>query len=112
MGRTIKICMAGFGNVAISFLSLLLQKESELMSDYQCKFILTAVSTLHKGTLINTDGLDIRSVIKTVKETNGFDRDSRCFSECGVCEMIDGSGADLFIELTSLSIEDGEPASS
>ena len=34
--KTIKICMAGFGNVGVRFTRLLLEKERELRDDYGC----------------------------------------------------------------------------
>lgn len=110
MTKNINFCMAGFGNVGVRFMELLLEKESEIRAKYDCEFHLTGISTRTKGTLLNPDGLDMRKILAANYATDRFDQTDAAFVACGTEEMIDKADADLFIEATTLSIEDGEPA--
>ena len=104
--------MAGFGNVGREFSKLLLDKREELFKVYGTRLVLAGVSTRSKGTLISDGekGLDIRAVLDMDDREHRFDRKSPYFVDCGVPEMIERCGADVFMELTTLSINDGEPA--
>jgi homoserine dehydrogenase len=111
MNKTIKFCMAGFGNVGKRFARLLLEKERELRSEYGCEMRLTGLCTRSKGALINPKGLDLKKIVERYSSGGGhFDEEGADYMRCGVKTMIETAGADLLIELTTLSIEDGEPA--
>lgn len=112
MSRIIKYCMAGFGNVGVRFARLLLEKEAELRAEYGCEMRLTGICTRSKGTLINSEGLDLEKILAMNEETGRFDEKDDDFVRCGTETMIAASEADLLIELTTLSIDDGEPAAS
>lgn len=112
MLKTIRFCMAGFGNVGAKFIELLVEKESELLRDYNCRLLLTGVSTRTKGTLMSAEGLSLQRVLAMNKELGRFDSGDAAFKKSSTAEMIATARAELFIELTSLSIRDGEPATS
>ena len=104
--------MAGFGNVGRELCGLLLDKSSELTETYGCNLLLTGVSTRSKGTLVNPEGLDMEKILVMDERFGRFDAQNKDFCSCEVNGMIDTCGADLFMELTTLSIKDGEPATS
>ena len=111
--KTIKVCMAGFGNVGVRFTRLLLEKERELREDYGCGILVTGVCTRSKGTMMNPRGLDLGALLIMNEELGRFDSEHPDFvSGCDTHGMITAAGADLFIELSTLSIGDGEPAAS
>ena len=43
MERTVKICMAGFGNVGVRFARMLLEHERSLRDEYNCRVVVTGV---------------------------------------------------------------------
>ncbi len=111
--KTIKICMAGFGNVGVRFTRLLLEKERELRDDYGCRVLVTGVCTRSKGTMMNPRGLDLGGLLIMNGELGRFEPEHPDFvSGCDTHAMIASAEADLFIELSTLSIGDGEPATS
>jgi homoserine dehydrogenase len=112
MDKKLKICVAGFGNVGKEFCRLLVGKRRELRSEYGCDISLTGVSTRSKGTLMDTEGIEIEEILSMDERLGRFDPNDKRFSDRDVFEMIEKSGADAFIELTTLSIKDGQPATS
>lgn len=111
--KTVKICMAGFGNVGVRFARLLLEKERELRDEYGCEALVTGVCTRSKGTMMNPRGLDLGALLIMNGELGRFEAEHPDFvSDCDTHGMIAAAEADLFIELSTLSIGDGEPASS
>lgn len=113
MEKSVKICMAGFGNVGVRFARMLLEKEQELREKFGTRATLTGVCTRSRGAVINPNGLDIGALLIMKEELGRFDSEYPGYAAgCGALEMINESGADVFVELTPLSIKDGEPASS
>ncbi len=110
MSKNIKFCMVGFGSVGVRFAELLLEKEKELQEEFGCRVQLTGICTRSKGALINHNGMDIRKILKMNEKSRRFDPQSKDFVVCDTSEMITRSGADLMIELSTISIEDGQPA--
>ena len=111
MVRIIKFCMAGFGNVGVRFAELLIEKKEELARDYGIEMKLTGVCTRSKGALIDRGGLALEKVLEMNGRLGRFDENDTAFRRAGALEMIETAGAELFLELTTLSIGDGEPAS-
>ncbi len=110
MSKNIKFCMVGFGNVGVRFVELLLEKETQLREEFDCRLQLTGICTRSKGTLINHEGIHMKELLEMNERLNRFDPRSADFVACDTSEMIARSGADLMIELSTISIEDGQPA--
>jgi len=104
--------MTGFGNVGRGFCRLLQSRKEELSEKYQCEVFIVGISTLSKGALINADGVDIDNAFHMYESQNRFDRGCADYSDCSPVEMIGACGADVFIELSTLSVKDGQPATS
>ena len=110
MTKIIKFCVAGFGNVGARFMKLLLEKEAQLKEEYDCEMCLTGICTRSKGALLNSGGIAIKEVLEMNEKLGRFDPGRTDFVSCDTSEMIRRADAELFIELTTLSISDGEPA--
>lgn len=101
--------------MAKRFLRLLQEKEGYLADEYGCDFLLTGVCSPSRGILVKSDGLSIDTLWDMEETRRKFDGMTEFFAswgERGALEMIDRCEADVFIELSTLSIEDGEPATS
>lgn len=107
-----RLCLSGFGAVGQRFAQLLLEKESDLAERCDLRVRITGISTPSRGTLINQNGLDLRRILEAQKKERRFDASAGEYSPCGVMEMLDKVRADVFCEMSTLSIEDGEPAAS
>ncbi len=110
--RTFRFCMAGFGNVGKRLLRLLEEKSSYLAHEWGCEFVLTGVSTPSRGTLLCDAGLPVDELFDMDTRLGRFDPASAHFAACDTLSMIERAHADVFIELSTLSIKDGEPATS
>lgn len=113
--KTLGLCMAGFGNVGKRFLRLLQEKEAYLADTYGYRFLLTGVCSPSRGILAKDDGLSIDELISFAETGRKFETLPEHFTpwgERGALEMIDRCRADVFLELSTLSIRDGEPATS
>lgn len=113
--KTLRLCIAGFGNVTKRFLRLLQEKEAYLAETYGYGFSIIGVCSPSRGILAGGDGLSIDGLFEMDETRYKFDGLAEFFSpwdERGALAMIDRCQADVFIELSTLSIKDGEPATS
>ena len=110
MKKELKICMAGFGNLGKRFAQLLMEKEEYLLKEFGCSFAVTGISTRTRGTLINTNGINLQHALDMIEQNGRFSADYPDYTTLGTEEMIKNAGADIFIELSTLSVADGQPA--
>ena len=113
--KTLRLCFAGFGNVTKRFLRLLQEKEAYLAETYGYGFSVTGVCSPSRGILVKDDGLSIDRLFEMDETHRNFAGLTEFFipwDERGALAMIDRCKADVFIELSTLSIKDGEPATS
>jgi homoserine dehydrogenase len=104
--------MTGFGNVGRKFCRLIQSKQDEILKYYGYEIILTGICTRSKGLLVNPEGLDIDEIFAMNEKNQRFAVDSPYYMQGDSFEMIEKSGANIFIELSTLSIDDGQPATS
>lgn len=104
MEKTIRICMAGFGHVGQRFCRLLQEQAAQLAQNYHCQILLTGVCTRSKGLLLHPDGLDLTQILTSPwQQLPGW-------RSGNVLDMIACAQADIFLELTTLDIKKGQPA--
>jgi len=108
--KEIKLCLAGFGAVSKRFCSLLQKKEEALASDFGVKVKISGVCSPSRGAMIDANGLSIEQLFQMENEYRHFDNSHPAYRNSDTLGMIGESGADVFVELTTLSIKDGEPA--
>lgn len=104
--------MAGFGNVGKRFCELLVEKQEYLQNNYDYTILITGIATRSKGTLVNSNGIDLAKVLYMMNTIGKFDSSYKDYIVCDSLGMIEKSASDIFIELSTLSMEDGEPATS
>lgn len=112
MNKTLKICMAGFGNVGRNFCKLIQSKQKEIRNDFGYQIIFTGICTKSMGAIVNRQGIDIDEILLMVEKDQKFDTGRSDYLNGDAFTMIENSGADVFCELSSLSITDGQPATS
>lgn len=105
-----RLVLIGFGNVAREFARLLLLKQGWLQKKLGLSFEIVAITTKSRGALMSDKGLDLEKALRlreTIGTLEGYGPESTDLSTLGV---IEGCGADLMVELTTLNVDSGRPA--
>lgn len=108
--RKLKICLIGFGNAGKEFCRMIIQKNEEILLQYGYDILVTGIATRSRGALINHSGINLKRALEEVSEHGKFSTDNPEYCEKSSLEMISASHADVMIELSTLSIHDGQPA--
>ena len=108
--KKLAICMIGFGNAGKEFCRMLEQKKEEIKNTYNCNVIVTAISTKSRGSLFDSSGVDINRALSQIEAEGEFSQKNPQRIDSTAIEMIKKSKADVLIELSTLSIKDGQPA--
>lgn len=108
--KELKLCVIGFGNAGKEFCRLLLQKQAEIKEVYGCNVLITDIATRSKGTLSNNKGIDLQGTLEEVEAEGKFAGDNPDLARKESVQAIKESNADAIIELSTLSIKDGQPA--
>ena len=107
--KTVKLCLIGFGNSSREFCRILLERKDRITELTGNKVEVVAVATKSRGNLVNPDGLDLEKLLKIAGSTSGF-HGHPSLVQIGTVDVIEESRADVLIELSTLSIKDGQPA--
>lgn len=106
----LRFAFVGFGKVTREFSRLLLCKREWLQRERGLDFDVMAIATRTHGSLISEEGLDLERAL-SLREASGtlkgYGPESTGLT---ALEIIEGCGADLMVELTTLNIESGRPA--
>lgn len=108
--KELKLCMVGFGNVGREFCRLLLEKRNEIKEIYNYDVKITDIATKSKGTLSNRNGIDLCRALKEVEKTGIFAINNPDIANDNSINTVKSSYADVLVELSTLSIKDGQPA--
>ena len=108
--KEINICLVGFGNAAQEFCRMLIIKSPELKESTGYSIKVTAIAGRSKGGIINTKGIDLEKALSDVKSTGSFNSTLDDFETMQTLQVIRHSNANVLVELSTLSIYDGEPA--
>jgi homoserine dehydrogenase len=108
--KGINICLVGFGNAAQEFCRLLIIKNAELKTNTGYEIKVTAIAGRSKGALINPKGIDLEKALSEVKNTGSFDGSAGDTVDMETLQVIKECKANVLVELSTLSIYDGEPA--
>jgi len=110
VNKEINICLVGFGNVAQEFCRMLITKNEELIDTMGCTVKVIAIAGRSKGTIINSSGIDLQKMLIDVKKTGRVNEHNEDDAQMDVLQVLRSCGANVLVELTTLSIYDGEPA--
>ncbi|MGH4119056.1 hypothetical protein [Clostridium sp.] len=108
--KEINICLVGFGNVAQGFCRMLITKNLEIKASTGYEVKVTAIAGRSKGSIINSIGIDLTKALREVKNTGRFDPNAEDTVTMETLQVIRSCSANLLVELSTLSIHDGQPA--
>lgn len=108
--KELKLCIVGFGNAGREFCRLLLEKQDEIKERYGYNVLITGIATKSKGILSNREGIDLYRALTEIEARGRFADDNTDIVIGDSIQTIRSAGADAMIELSTLSIKDGQPA--
>lgn len=104
------LCLIGFGNAGQAFCQILLEQHDRVLDTYGVDLYVSAISTRSKGTIFDPQGLDLNEVLRTVRAGGRLDHRQSTLMDSDPLSLIRKCGAKAMLELSTLSIEDGQPA--
>jgi len=107
--KTLKLCMIGFGNVGGEFCRLLEEKKAALLENNNCRVIITEIATKSRGILRNVNGIDTDGALDWIEKKGSF-KGHEDYINLNSEEVIKSTTADALLELSTLSVMDGQPA--
>lgn len=106
--KNVKIGIIGFGNVGQGFAQAIHQKREFLRESYGINPLITAVCDTFKGSLYNSDGLDLNLLAKPGVDFAEFKTEEK--TSWDASEMIANAESDVILELSVVNLLTGEPA--
>ena len=108
--KEMNICLVGFGNACQEFCRMLITKCLELKESTGYVIKVTAIAGRSKGGIINSQGIDLEKALRDVKTTGSFDTSAEDTVNMDTLQVIRQCSANVLVELSTLSIYDGQPA--
>jgi homoserine dehydrogenase len=108
--KEINICLVGFGNAAQEFCRMLVAKSPEIKVSTGYETKVTAIAGRSKGSIINSLGIDLTIALRDIKNTGSFNPTSKDTVTMETLQVIRSCNANVLVELSTLSIYDGQPA--
>jgi homoserine dehydrogenase len=105
-----KLAFIGFGTVGQGLAEILLEKKEMLSEKYDFNWSVVAISDVHKGSICNENGLDLKEILDLVKAGKKLDEYPSGFKGMNSIETITKTNANTIIEVTFTNIKTGEPA--
>lgn len=105
-----RLAFLGFGNVGRALARLLLQKQNELASRYDIKFLTTGIATGKHGAAINPVGIDLDAALKSIESGENLQRLSVETPPVDNLDFIKRCQADVLFENTPVNHTNGQPA--
>lgn len=110
INKAINICLVGFGNAAQEFCRMVITKNLEIKKGTGYDVKVTAIAGRSKGSIINPKGIDLVKALMDVESTGRFDVSAEDTVKMETIQVIENGSANVLVELSTLSIYDGEPA--
>ena len=110
MTNTYRLALIGFGNVGQGLAKILLDRSSWLEERFDAKFVIVAISDMHKGSCYDPDGLSISELLDSIDNTNNLEGVTAPHQGWDSLQTIQDSNADIIIEISYTDLETGEPA--
>lgn len=109
--KTIKLAIAGYGNVTKALLRLLDRKQAELETEHHLRVLISGVSSGRHGFCVAPDGISPTAFVEYLTDPHALATLSQT-PVSSTPEMIAKSGADVFIENSPVNYATGQPAAS
>lgn len=110
MTKELKIAMLGFGSAGKAFAKLLMDKHGEILEKYKYDVKVVAIATNSKGSMVDENGIDLKSALSDISNLNHFDEVRKGYSNLNSIEIAEKINYDVIMELTPLKIFTGQPA--
>ncbi len=101
------IALAGCGNVGTALLEILNEKRTELSEKHGFNFRVSLITDLMKGTVLDPEGLDLDTAVKSLKDGSGLGKFPKGQGSFG--ELLEKSRATMLAEATPTDLKTGEP---
>ncbi|WP_085523469.1 homoserine dehydrogenase [Tuberibacillus sp. Marseille-P3662] len=108
-----KLAFVGFGGVGQALADIILDKKETLKEQMGTEPIIVAISDVMKGAVYHPDGLDIETLLKTVRETGSVEQYPNVpglKTGMNSIETIQQTNADTIVEVTYTDVQTGQPA--
>jgi homoserine dehydrogenase len=106
----LRLAIIGFGNVGQQFARLLISKRPWLLRSKGLDVEIVAISTRSRGSLMSDRALDIETVLREIETKGSLAGYPDSHTDLDALGIIDKTVADMAIELTTLNVESGQPA--
>jgi len=107
----LKLGLIGFGNVGQELARVLIEKEEDWAKNNNCTFKVTAITTLSKGSLVNETGIVLNRALADLAEAGRFNDKNPDLASINPLELTQLDVVDVVIEISTLDIKSGQPAS-
>ncbi|MCB2290379.1 hypothetical protein LGK97_11440 [Clostridium sp. CS001] len=108
--KEINICLVGFGNAAKEFCRMLITKSLDIKNSTGYDVKVTAIAGRSKGSIINSNGINLEKALYEAEVIGKFDVNAEDAVKMETLQVIENSKANVLVELSTLSIYDGQPA--
>lgn len=108
--KKIKLLLLGFGNAGQAFAKLLLTKREQIADQFNCEVEVVAIITRSRGSLVDSNGLDLEKACLDIQSTGKFDESCEAFTSISSMDAAKQIDYDILLELTPLEIFTGQPA--
>ena len=106
----LRLAIIGFGNVGQEFARMLLTKREWLLKKKGLDIEILAIATRSRGSLLSKRGLDLERVLEHLKQHGSLKEFGPENTDVSPLSIIEKCDADVMIELSTLNVEDGQPA--
>lgn len=110
---SIKVALIGFGGVGQAFAQIIHEKQEKLEQENGLQIEVVAVSDLMKGSIYRPEGLDIPTLLECVKNqgtVEAYPGNKKTIKGWSSMDTIEGSCAEVIVEVTYTDVKTGEPA--
>ncbi len=103
--KTYNLCLIGFGNIGRALARLLLAKRTELRESYGIEWRITGIATRSMGWIADPQGLDVERFLEDI-----YAYRQPASPPTNVREWLAEAQADVLFEISSLNVQNGQPA--
>ncbi len=108
--KQISLAMIGFGNVGRAFARLLAAKHNDLQEKFGVAVRVTGIATLHHGTAIRGEGIDLEQALALVDRRKSLAALGDVPAPSSNLEFIQVCPADALLENSPVNHDTGQPA--
>lgn len=108
MDKRFNLCLIGFGNASRAFCKILLEHYESVKKMTGHDVRVTAIATRSKGSLVDKQGINLENALLSIEKNEKIHETE--LLDLNTLSLIEQSGADALIEMSALSIKDGQPA--